>query len=96
MKKCYLSGPVSSLTFAQADYRFSCAAKKVSDLGMTPVNPLNNPLPHSAPWIMHIIVDCITLISCSSVAMLPDWHTSRGARIEFQLAMFLGKKILYV
>lgn len=96
MKKCYLSGPISGKTLAQAECDFIRAHYRMFMRGYSVVNPLRNGLPRWATWWLHMVVDCVMLAMCDAVAMLPEWQTSRGARIERNLAKLLDKKVFYI
>ena len=36
------------------------------------------------------------MLECDIVVMLPNWKTSRGAKVEHEIAELLGMEILYV
>lgn len=95
-KKCYISGRISGLPFGEVERNFSSAVLQVFKLGYTPVSPLNNGVPRWMPWIIHMAVDIITIISCPTVALQPNWKQSQGARIEHRIAVWLGKEIIRV
>ena len=93
-EKCYISGKIGGLPFLQAVNNFNEGERIVRDsLKMDPVNPLNNGIRPSRPWIIHMIVDLYMMIQCDHVLFLPNWETSRGARIEYRVAKFLGMEM---
>ena len=96
-KKCYNSGKITGLPYLTAYNNFLEGDRKIRDLGYEPVNPMEKRwLKPSAPWIMHMIVDIWKMMRCDAVAFQDNWPESRGARIEFKTALYLGKKIVYI
>lgn len=47
------------------------------------------------PWWVAMVICVWHLLWCSSVYMLRDWRESRGAKIENNVAQWMGKKIVY-
>ena len=95
-KKCYNSGKISGLPYLTAYNNFLAADKQIEALGFTPVNPMAERwLKPSAPWLLHMIVDVWHLLSCKAVYFQKNWVDSRGAQIEFQVALMLNKELIY-
>lgn len=59
------------------------------------VNPVEHCQP-DWPWWRCMVQDLRLLRKCRTVAMLPDWVESRGARIEHSVARWMGKEIIYL
>lgn len=95
-KKCYISGRISGLPRMETERNFSSSVLQLVREGYIPVNPMNNGMPRWMPWIIHMVVDIITIISCPTVALQPNWKQSQGARIEHRIAVWLGKEIIRV
>ena len=93
--KCYNSGRISGLSLIAAAKKFGDADKVIFRLGYQPVNPLYNCLQWTAPWLLHMIVDIISLMRCPVVFFQRDWMESRGARIEFRIARMMGKEMIF-
>lgn len=95
-KKCYNSGKISGLPYLVAYNNFLTADKRIEKLGFHPVNPMTKGWPKpSAPWLLHMIVDVWHLLWCDAVYFQHNWADSRGARIEFQIALTLDKTLIY-
>lgn len=92
-EKVYISGQISGLSRPEAAEYFETAENLLLLSGMTVVNPLRNGVPVEAPWEDHMIVDIANLMACDSVYLLRNWENSRGARIEYNIAREMGKKI---
>ena len=94
-RKCYNSGKISGLPFLVAYNNFLEADKQIYDLGYEPVNPINKQwLKPSAPWLLHMIVDVWHLMWCKAVYFQNNWVDSRGAKIEFYVALYLNKEMI--
>jgi len=92
--KVYLAGKVTG----EPNYaeKFARAADKLRAKGHEVYNPaaanfegaslgfiMAHLLPHLCQW-------------ADAIALLPNWWRSPGARIEFLLARYLGKKIIWL
>lgn len=93
--KCYNSGQIGKIGYLTALANFRKADKEIIGMGMLPVNPLNNGLKPSRPWVMHMAVDILMLASCGNAYFQKNWKESRGARIEYKVAKFLGITIWF-
>ena len=95
-RKCYNSGKISGLPYLTAYGNFLAADKDIESRGFVPVNPMKEGwLKPSAPWILHMLVDLWKMVWCDAVYFQKNWPESRGARIEFQVALNLNKELLY-
>lgn len=95
-KKCYNSGKITGLPDLVAYNNFLAADKEIESLGYIPVNPLAERwLSPKAPWLLHMIVDVWHMLWCRAVYFQKNWEDSRGARVEFQLALMLDKELIY-
>ena len=95
-ERCYNSGAISSLPVIKAWHNFDHADRVIEQkLGMQPVNPMKITwgVPCTAPWIVHMIKDILLMLTCGSVYFQPGWTQSRGARIEYKVAVFLQMDI---
>lgn len=81
--RIYIAGPMSGLP--DNNYpAFNAAAARFRAAGHEVMNPAENPQQWS--WEAYMKVSIPQMISCDRVIMLPGWETSRGARIEKELA----------
>lgn len=92
--KLYVAGRIAD----ELDYRvkFARACTEVLLLDHTPVSPceIHTSCTHEQ-WSEWMVCDLHTMLDCDGVYALRDWQSSKGATIEVQLAMRLGKQIVY-
>lgn len=84
----YLAGPMTGIP----DYNyplFNITAARLRALGYTVHSPTDYGL-SSADWLTCMRRGITDLMKCDAIALLPDWHKSRGASIEYGLALSLG------
>lgn len=93
MNKVFLSGQVSNLPYTWVQDRFNAAAKRFSDCKV--VNPTKLCKPEWS-WRRCMVVCLWNLLLCDTIAMLPGWECSRGARIEHRLAVWSRKTVIYL
>jgi hypothetical protein len=93
MKRIYLSGPMTGLP----DYNypaFNAEAARLRTLGYTIENPAENPAQPGEAWELYMRVALRQMLTCDTVALLPDWSISRGANLEVELAGHLGMRVV--
>ena len=94
-KRCYNSGKISGLPYLVAYNNFLAADRRIEELGFESVNPMKEKwLKPSAPWILHMIVDIWKMLWCNTVYFQKNWTDSRGAQVEFYVALTLNKKMI--
>ena len=91
--RIYISGRITGLPYPIAVKRFAVAARRLSELGHHPVNPIDNGLHRDATWAEHMRADLAALRRCDGVCMLRGWERSRGAQIERRAALKRGMPI---
>ncbi len=91
--KCYLAGPIKG----RSDYheKFAEAADKLRMEGFTVFNPA---AANQEGRPLHKIMSYVLsqLCECDTIALLPGWWRSGGARVEWLLARYLKLKIIYL
>lgn len=95
MKKIYISGPISGLPLETVYNNFTNAEVNLLEKGYKVVNPFNNGLSTTATWEEHMRADLKLLLDCDAIYMLEGWEKSRGARIEYALAVDLKMDVQY-
>lgn len=94
--KVYIAGKITGEElFAAA--RFAAAEEELRSLSHVKhvVNPMKLPHKHDKAWHSYL-AECIkSLVDCDAVYLLEGWFDSRGARLELDIAVRLGKEIFY-
>lgn len=90
--RIYVSGPMTgkpALNFPA----FNAAAAELRALGVEVVNPAElNPDPNKS-WRECMAVDIKALVDCDAIVMLPGWECSKGANLEWEIAVRLRMRI---
>jgi hypothetical protein len=97
MKKIYISGKITGIELQKAQEKFSRYESSLKVMGFDPVNPMTiSPFKVDKTWEEYM-KDCIrALCECEIIGMMPCWTSSRGARIEKELAEQIGLKVYYL
>jgi hypothetical protein len=95
MKRIYVSGPMTSIPELNFP-AFHAAAAMLRAKGHEVVNPAElNPDPN-ASWADCMRVDIAALVTCTHIALLPNWEKSRGAKLELHIATELGMQPIFI
>lgn len=87
--KLYLAGPMTGIKDLNFP-AFHAEAARLRALGHTVINPAEINPDVGADWVACMRADIAELVTCDSVAMLEGWTASRGARLEYHIALELG------
>lgn len=93
--KIYISGKITGLPFHEVESKFQSAEELLEALDLVPVNPLKNGLTKEHSWNEHMVKDIEMLLECDGIMMLDNWDTSKGAKIEYNIAVVTEKCILF-
>lgn len=101
MIRVYLSGPISSLSKEEYTENFERAERFYTTSGFEVVNPVKigeqllarNKDASYEDFMMH---DIAALRTCSHIALLPGWESSKGAKIELAEAERLGLEVMHL
>lgn len=93
MEKVYIAGKVTGLPWQEVEDKFREAAGIVRHHGALAVVPIHY-CQVSWPWTRCMRVCLSLLLSCDKIMLLPDWKQSRGAKIEWLVAVVCGIPIL--
>ena len=91
--KLYVAGRISD----EKDYKakFARACGEVVSMGHEPVNPCDLEHNHGKTWAEFMVNDIKAMLDCDGVYALNDRQRSRGATIEVELAISLGKRLVF-
>ena len=91
----YISGKISGLDFDDAYKTFLDAQIKYESVGFEVINPMRLNHDHDLCWESYMREDLKAMLDCTHIYMLKNWHLSRGANIEYNLAMELGLIVVF-
>lgn len=94
--KVYVSGPITG----QLDNNrkaFNDTARALKAMGYKAINPiaLDKLTRKKMEWSDYLRRDIPHLLKCDGVVFLKGWETSRGARLEWRIALDLGLIIYF-
>jgi hypothetical protein len=92
--KIYISGKITGLPFDEAFKMFENAENELKFRGYEVVNPMKLLHEHNLSWESYMREDLIAMMKCDAIYLLPNYHESKGALIEKQLAETL-KFVIY-
>ena len=92
--RVYISGPIAHYDLEERKAVFKAAKKQLRKMGYLPVNPMDNGLPQPGDWREHMRADIANLLRCQYIYFLPEWQYSKGCRLELDVAMSCGLKVL--
>lgn len=87
----YVAGPVTGRENRNLA-AFEEAERALYEAGFWPSLP-HRVVPKDADWHDAMGMSIPLMLGCDGVALLPDWHKSRGARIEADLAFMAGMPV---
>jgi hypothetical protein len=96
----YISGQISGLPEAEALSNFAKAKSYLE--GRYQFNPnikIISPMhdikhEHDKSWESYMKEDIHVLLRCDTIALLPNWRNSKGAKLEYLIARSLNFKII--
>ena len=97
-KRVYISGAVSDLPISEVKSNFDRAKRFISELAgglFEPISPFDIYLGSSASWLEYMLVCLPMLAVCDCIYMQKNWKTSKGARIEYALAVGAGLEVMF-
>lgn len=92
-KVVYVSGPMTGYP----DHNFPAfneAAKGLLEDGYWVINPADGGVIDGWEWSDYLRQDIKDLMAADAIYMLPDWRFSRGARLEYTIAVELGMDVM--
>jgi hypothetical protein len=95
--RVYLAGPMTGLPELNFP-AFNAQAHALRCKGYVVENPAENQMPEdwTPNWRSYMRLAIAQLVTCDTVALLPGWERSRGARIEAALGRDLGLRVVEV
>lgn len=91
----YISGKVSGLDPMDVFLKFLESEQKLIAHGYEVFNPTAWLTPET-DWQQAMKLCIAILPMCDGIYLLPDWHQSRGAKIERDTALMLGMPVIEI
>ena len=88
--KVYISGPVTGRDMTECKVDFNSAELWLTGLGYDVINPLSYDVIEDGTWEDYMKRDLKLLCDCDYIYLLDGWESSRGSRIEYNVAFDLG------
>ena len=96
MIKVYISGKITGEEPIVAENKFDYYEKLLKKIGFEPVNPFKVcPFNNGYKWGDYMLADIKALFDCNAILMLDDWKDSKGARIEYNIAVEMNKMVIF-
>lgn len=93
-EKIYISGKISGIE-NEAPALFEQAENSLKEKGYDTVNPVTLNHDHDKSWQSFMREDVKAMLDCDSIYMMSNWTSSKGAKIEREIAIHLGLKVIY-
>lgn len=90
----YLSGPLSGYDHDNFP-AFIAACEVLRAQGLTVVSPHEKTIEGTADWVTYLRADLALLLDCDAIILLEGWPTSKGARLELDVALGLGLAVYF-
>ena len=94
MKKIYISGKITGLDLDVAKRSFDNAKKEVEQMGFTPVSPFDLKHDKNESWHEYMRTDIKALVECDYLYLMNNFITSKGAKLELEIANRIGLEII--
>lgn len=92
--KAYISAPITGYPIDERKKLFDMVAKQLETFGFIPVNPIQNGIPDYASYEVHMKADIRLLLDCDAVVISSKWESSKGCRLEHDVAETCGIPII--
>jgi len=91
--RVYISGKITGLPLDEAKANFERAEQALRAQGYKVVNPLKI-VSQNETWEKQMLLCVALLFGCNAMYMLPDWQSSKGAKIERFIAETVGMQFI--
>jgi len=95
----YISGQISGLPEAEALSNFAKAKSQLQLMhpDATIISPMHDiKHEHDKSWESYMKQDIGELLRCNTIALLPNWSKSKGAKLEYLIATSLNFEVIFI
>jgi hypothetical protein len=95
----YISGQISGLPEAEALSNFAKAKSQLQLMhsDATIISPMHDiKHEHDKSWESYMKEDIHVLLRCNTIALLPNWSKSKGAKLEYLIATSLDFEVIFI
>jgi hypothetical protein len=95
----YISGQISGLPEAEALSNFAKAKSQLQLMhpDATIISPMHDiKHEHDKSWESYMKEDIGELLKCNTIALLPNWGKSKGAKLEYLIATHLDLDVIFI
>ena len=85
-KTIYIAGKVTGLPQDEVIAKFALVQKEIEALGFEVINPTQVVGDWQTPWDKAMRMCIAKLTQCDAIVLIPDWISSKGAKIEYEIA----------
>lgn len=93
--KIYIAGKISGEDYRECFEKFKTAYRQAINMGFEPINPMLFTTDEMS-WNECMRIVLRKMLECDSILLLPDYHKSKGAMIEYELAQKLEMNIIKI
>jgi hypothetical protein len=97
--KIYISGQINWIPEKQALKNFEKAKSQLQRKypDATIISPMHDiKHEHDKSWESYMKEDIGELLRCDTIAMLPNWGKSKGAKLEYLIATHLDLDVIFI
>lgn len=97
MKKprIYIAGKITGRPIGEAVLEFRRAAEVFKSAGYEVINPMELPHDHDKSWKSYMKECIAALVTCDEIALMENYTSSDGARLELEIAIRLNFEKFY-
>ena len=95
MKKCYISLPITGREIKNVKKDIERLKLALRNRGYNSISPFDRNVDFNATHEQHMREDIKLLLDCDAILMARDWERSVGCRVELNVALACGIKIIY-
>lgn len=93
--RIYIAGPITGHDLTERKQAFKRCENFFIDNGYEVVNPMELPHDHDKSWESYMRECIAALVTCDEIALMENYTSSDGARLELEIAIRLNFEKIY-